>query len=495
LASFWHADFPNDASDRIRQFTSFDGHHRTLCYLPSAPNGPLMKDGIRQEIVSLAVPVVFSSLLQRITAVVDVLLVGGLGAAAIATVGIGQLLLFLVMAVVWGLSAGATVVVAQLWGAQRRDEAGAVGFQALLIGIVVGIGMSAGGALMSTSVPVFLGARDEVLTLLAPYLRVVFSFLVCSLVVNLVTAIMYGMGNTRPPLRVAALMNVVHIAVAYPLINGLWGMPACGVLGVAIATAVSETAGAVYLLVVGFRSRCLRATPPSARLMGRVIRVGLPVAGDRLLQQAGQLMYLKVVMLYGTAAYAAHQVGMAIEAMSFLPGLGISMAATTAVGQRLGARQLLQATIAHREANRLALLVMVGMGVVFFLAPGPLLKIFTADPEVVALGTPLLKIVAVLQIPLAVSMVLAGSLRGAGDTPALFWSTVVGSWGIRVPLAWVFATVLALDLTAVWSLLVADWLVRMTVLAHRYRSDGWRQRCLIHTTQASPVALATAKSG
>jgi putative MATE family efflux protein len=288
-------------------------------------------------------------------------------------------------------------------------------------------------------------------------------------------------------------MNVVHVVVAYPLIHGVWGAPPCGVLGVAIATAVSETIGAFYLLVVGFSRRHLQVGRIRAELMAQVFRIGLPVAGDRLLQQAGQLMYLKVVMLYGTAAYAAHQVGMAIEAMSFLPGLGISMAATTAVGQRLGARQVLQATMAHREANRLALWVMVGMGIVFFGAPGALLRVFTDDQDLIALGTPLLRIVGVLQVPLAITMVLSGSLRGAGDTPALFWSTIVGSWGIRVPLAWLFATVFQLDLIAVWILLIADWLGRMAVLACRYRSDNWHRRCQIQAPPRDDVALAAVR--
>jgi putative MATE family efflux protein len=452
-----------------------------------------MRDSVRQEIVSLAAPVVVSSCLQRITAVVDIVLVGGLGAAAIATVGIGQVLTFLVMTLAWGLSAGTSVVIAQLWGAQRRDDAAAVGFHSLAIGLLLGIGISAAGVSMSHTGAVFLGAREDVLSLIAPYLRVLFGFITFSLLVNLLSAIMHGAGDTRPPLRAAVLMNVVHVAVAYPLIYGVWGVPPCGAFGVAIATAASETAGAVYLLAVGFATRRLQTGRIRPDLMAQVIRVGLPVTGDRLLQQAGQLMYLKVVMLYGTAAYAAHQVGMAIEAMSFLPGLGISMAATTAVGQRLGARQVLQATMAHREANRLALLVMVGMGTVFFVAPGALLGVFTQDQELIALGIPLVRIIAFLQVPLAITMVLSGSLRGAGDTPALFWSTVVGSWGIRVPLAWLFATVFELDLIAVWTLLIADWLGRMTVLGYRYRSGDWHLRCRIHAPPQDNVALVAVR--
>jgi len=151
------------------------------------------------------------------------------------------------------------------------------------------------------------------------------------------------------------------------------------------------------------------------------------------------MMYLKVIMLYGTVAYAAHQVGLAIESLSFLPGLGISMAATTMVGQRLGANQPHHATIAHREASRLAILLMTGMGFLFFFAPYPLLRIFTDDQAVIQMGASFLKIVAFLQIPLAIALVLAGSLKGAGDTTFLIWTTLVGTWLIRVPFAWLIA--------------------------------------------------------
>jgi putative MATE family efflux protein len=455
-----------------------------------------LKDGVRQEIVSLAVPVVCSTFLQRISLVVDTFLVGGLGAVAITTVGIGQMMTLFVMTVVWGLSAGTTVVIAQLWGAQRYDDARTVSHHVLKVGAILGLGISVAGIWWGQTGAVFLGASEEVLSLVEPYLLILFSFITCSVSINLLSAMMYGVGDARPPLHAAILMNVVHIGVAYPLIHGLWGAPRYGVLGVAIATAVSETVGAAYLITMGLKRRYFFPAGPHTGLIDQVLRIGFPVAGERALQQAGQFLFLKVVMLYGTAAYAAHQVGMAIEAIAFLPGLGISMAVTTAVGQRLGARQVLQASIAHREANRLALWVMAGMGALFFAVPGPLLRVFTTDQSVIALGTSLLKIVACLQVPLAITMVLYGSLRGAGDTSVLFWSTVLGSWGVRVPLAWLFAIVFELDLIAVWSLLVADWLVRMAVLTYRYRSDKWHAPPLVRPRGRDQVAaLVPAKPG
>ncbi|MFZ5876358.1 MAG: MATE family efflux transporter [Nitrospirota bacterium] len=450
-----------------------------------------MTDGIRREICSLALPVVFSSLLQRIALIVDLFLIGGLGAAAIAAVGVGQLLMLTVMTVVWGLAAGTGVIVAQLWGARRQADAGHVAFQAVLVGAVIGLVISAAGVLFSRQGAIFLGVPDDVLALATPYLRTVFVFFTCSLLVNLISAVMHGAGNTRSPLYAAVGMNVIHFAVAYPLIHGLWGLPALGVTGVAVATAVSECSGAAYLLHIGFKQRHILPGRISRSMLAPVLRIGLPVLGDRLLQQTGQLLFVKAVMLYGTVAYAAHQIGMAIEAISFLPGLGISLAATTAVGQRLGAQQIRQAVRANQEAMRLAVVVMAGIGLIFFVAPTPLLRLFSDDPEVIGLGTTFLMIAAILQIPMAIALTLAGSLRGAGDTPFLFLSTVVGNWAVRVPLAWLCAAVWHTELAVVWSLMAVDWFVRMGMLVYRVRTDDWHRRVLVHDHGTPPeVSLA-----
>ncbi|MFZ5861969.1 MAG: MATE family efflux transporter [Nitrospirota bacterium] len=443
-------------------------------------------DAIRREICSLAGPVVLSSLLQRATMIVDLALVGGLGTVAIATVGIGQLLMLTGMTAAWGLAAGASVLVAQLWGAQRRDDAGRVGMRSVMVGAVMGIGISAAGILCSRYGAIFLGAPDDVVDVVAPYLRIVFLFFTCSLLVNLISAVMHGAGNTRSPLCAAIGMNVIHVAAAYPLIHGLWGLPALGVTGAAVAGAVSESSGAAYLLYVGLKKRYLLAGRAPQTVMAPVLRVGLPVFADRILQQLAQLLFVKAVIVYGTVAYAAHQIGMAIEAISFLPGLGIGIAATTVVGQRLGARQITQAVIATREAARLAVMMMAGCALLFVLAPGPLLRLFTHDPEVIALGASFLLIAAILQIPMALALTLSGSLRGAGDTGFLFLSTVIGSWGVRVPAAWLCAAVWHADVTTVWSLMAADWLVRMALLLHRVRAGHWHRRVLLqeHTPPA-----------
>ncbi|HTN42459.1 MAG TPA: MATE family efflux transporter [Nitrospiria bacterium] len=439
----------------------------------------LLRKQVRREVVALAMPVVLSSLLQRSVSIVDIFLVGGLGAPAIAAVGIGQLLIFISLTVIWALSSGTTVVVAQLCGGRRRPEAARIAFQSILLCIFLSVLISLLGGFFGLEGGRLLGAEPDVVNLADGYLKVIFGVFGFIALVNLLSNILYGVGDTRSPLIAVIIANVLHVLIAYPLIYGLWGAPQLGIVGAAIAVGISEAVAVLILFWALYRHGAVHAGRFNLVLLREVLRIGLPVFGDRALQQAGQTLYLKMIMFYGTAAYAAHQVGVSIEALSFMPGYGLSIAATTAVGQSLGANQRDRANMVNWEANRFAVMLMAGMAVLFFFFPYILLRLFTSDPEVIRLGTLFLKIVATLQIPLAITMVLSGSLKAAGDTQYLLFTTVVGSWVVRVPLAYLFTYGLGLSLPFVWSIMVVDWLVRMTLLLIRYRSERWHRPSLV----------------
>jgi putative MATE family efflux protein len=202
-------------------------------------------------------------------------------------------------------------------------------------------------------------------------------------------------------------------------------------------------------------------------------RLGYPIFIDRLLQNLGSMAFAKVILLYGTTVYAAHQVGLAIEAFSFMPGYGIAVAAATMVGQNLGAGRPDHARISAFEANRLAVMLMAAMGLVFFFFPYVLLRAFTSDPEVIKYGILYMKIVAFAQIPLAVTMVVGGSLRGAGDTGFIMFATIAGMWMIRIPVAALLAAVVKVEIRYVWSVMILDWITRMSFLLWRYRKENW----------------------
>jgi putative MATE family efflux protein len=433
-----------------------------------------MQKNIRQQVISLALPVVLSSLLQRSVGIVDIFLVGGLGASSIAAVGIAQIMVFVGMSLSWGINVGVTVQVAQLWGAERREDAAKAAFQSMLLALgaallMMFLGLSWGGHVSS-----LLGANDEVGDILKDYTGIIFTFILFSISINVLAGIMHGTGDTRTPLYATLIVNIIHVAVAYPLIYGYLGFPKLGVKGAAIAIAVSESMGAVFLLTRSLRKKYIIISKKlELRYTIMTFKLGYPIFIDRLLQNAGSLAFAKVILLYGTAVYAAHQVGMAIEAFSFMPGYGIAVAAATMVGQNLGAGKPEDARISAYEANRLAVILMTAMGLVFFLFPYTLLQAFTSDPEVIRYGILYMKIVAFAQIPLAITMVVGGSLRGAGDTGFIMFATIAGMWLVRLPIAALLASVVKVDIRFVWSVMIVDWLVRMSLLLWRYHKESW----------------------
>ena len=428
---------------------------------------------IRKTVLNLALPVTVSTLLFRAEGIVAVFLVGGLGAGPIAAVGLGQLLAFIGTTLLSGLSVGANVLVAQLWGARRARDAGEAASHHIGLALIASAFLALAGVTVNRQAMAALGAQPDVIAQAVPYSNIIFVVIPFTVLIQVLASILQGTGDTKTPMYALIGVNILHILVAYPLIYGKWGAPAWGLEGAAYAVGIAESIGAGYLLwscrTILARSKALRFD-----LIRSTWQIGASVSGERVVQQAGVMFYTKIVLLYGTSAYAAHQVGLSIESFSFLPGYGFAIAAATMVGQSIGAGKYVRAKLENWEANRLAAAGMAAMGVIFFLFPYVLMRLFTQDEDVVELGTQFLRIVAIMQIPLALTMVLAGSLRGAGDTRFIMWATTVGMWGVRVPLAFVFGVWLKLGVLYVWGSVVADWSVRMALLLWRYQSERWR---------------------
>lgn len=428
---------------------------------------------IRRAVLVLALPVTLTTLLQRAEGIVAVFLVGGLGATSIAAVGLGQLLAFIATTLISGISVGTNVIVAQLWGARRHRDAGEAAYHFLWLAIGVSLVLAGLGVAGNAFVMQQLGAETPVIQLAGPYSTLIFLIMPGTVLLHVLSSILQGTGDTRTPMYAMIGVNLLHLVIAYPLIYGHWHLPALGLPGAAIAVGVAETTGVVFLWL-----RCrsiLSISTVRFDFIRSIWNVGASVSGERLVQQAGVFIYTKLVLLYGTVAYAAHQVGLSIESLSFLPGYGLAIAAATMVGQSIGAGKYTRAKLENWEANRLAVAIMTCMGLVFFFFPDALLRTFTTDEPVIELGTMFLKIVAVLQIPLALTMVLAGSLRGAGDTRFIMGATMVGMWGVRVPLALVAALWTHHSVVYIWAAMIGDWTVRMGLLLWRYQSERWRQ--------------------
>ena len=441
-----------------------------VCPLPTPESTDSRQ--LRRDVLRLALPIVGSDLLQRgVNNLVDAILVGRLGAADLAALGLSQLLLMFVMSLVYGLGVGVTVMVAYHTGAadeRRRASAARTG---LVIGVAATLLLGGAGIALSRSVAVFMGASGHLLDLTLEYLRLTWYLFASYVFLHVASSLFQGVGDTRTPLRAMVGVNLIHLLLAFPLIFGLLGFPRFGVVGAALASGLSEGAGAVWLLWQAFRRGIFgrREDRWTAEELARILRVGLPAAAERLLTHGMQLVYARIVIGFGVAAYAAHQVGLSIESMSFLPGLGFAKAATTLVGQRIGARDPEGARASIRQANLLGLGVMSVWGTAFVLFPSIWVSLFTGDPAVLGYSVSLMTCLGLLQPPLAIAMVMSGALRGAGETQVVLLAAVVGGWLVRLPISYFGGVVMEMGMTMVWASMILDWIVRGLIVSWRFR--------------------------
>ncbi len=435
------------------------------------------KLSVRRQVLTLAWPAVLEQLLNMSVGLADTYIVGHLGAAPLAAVGLSNQALNLFWALFSAIGVGSTALVARHIGAREPEEANQVARQSVLLAAAVGVAVS---ATLWAGAPLFLkwlGAEPEVIELGVAYLRAAASTAFLMSVLFVGSAVMRGAGDTRTPMLVMGVINAVNIVVAYTLTYGTGPLPALGVLGSGIGAATARALGG--LIMIGLLARGRGPVKlgwglprPDQQVIGRVLRIGLPTAGEQLLMRFGQVVLATFITGLGTVAYAAHQVAINALSVAYMPGWGFALAATTLVGQELGAERPDRATRSGYESVRMATLVMAVMGALVSFFPGQVMAVFTNDAAVIETGVPALRIAGLAMPFLGISFTLAGGLRGAGDTTSVLVILGGSIWGIRVGVAYLLSR--RLGLPGIWYAIALDFLVRAAALAWRYRSGKWQ---------------------
>ncbi|MFO8060998.1 MAG: MATE family efflux transporter [Bacillota bacterium] len=437
---------------------------------------------MRRAIVLLAWPVAAEMSLHTITQVVDMAMVGRLGPASVAAVGLSFRPLFFVMSIFLGIGGGTTALVARFIGAEDRNLANRTIHQALLFAAPLSFALAALLAIFSHYVVVFMGAAPDVLPLGSDYVRFMSPGIMLSHLGMVATAGLRGAGDTRTTMRVNAGVNVLNITLNYILIFGHLGFPALGVRGAAIATSTARGIGGLVILALLCRGGLILHLPwPSLNrwdreLVLRILRVGLPAMMERVLNSSAMILQLKMLATQGTTVVAAATLAQNLEELSFLPAIGLSVAASTLVGQMLGRRDPDTAEQAGWQSSYLGAAFMGTMGLLFLIAPRMLLNIYGAEGHLLSMGVSFLRIVGLFQIPMALSNILAGGLRGAGDTASVMYITSFTTWGIRLGLTALVLFVLKLGPVAAYAALCADWFIRAIILGFRFRRGAWKEQ-------------------
>ena len=425
---------------------------------------------------TLAWPSIITNLFYATSSIVAIKVVGNLGPDAIAAAVTGQRVTFILQAVLTGVLAGSTALIARNWGARNKEEAGI--FFTRTVQLVIFIAFITGLVIWQFAEPLvrFFGLKGEALILSTEYLKAISPFYVgfgCGL--GLITALR-AVGDVKTPLVIGLIMNIFAIFFMLVFVNGWMGFPEYGVRGAALGNGLSFVIGAL-LLIVFWRTNQLPVRYSSILHLDimrvkEIFKVGLPAALEQVIFQAGITAFLILVALYGTEAYAAYGIGVQILSFAFVIGFGFSIAGATLVGQHLGAGNPNQARRAGWGAMRLSIVSMTFFGILIAFFAEPLARYMIDNDEVVRLSVVFIWLLGSMQPLMAIEFSLGGALRGAGDTKTPLVITLTCLLFIRVSLALIFY-MLDASIEVIFSTLVADYVVKGFLYVARFKSNKW----------------------
>jgi putative MATE family efflux protein len=287
------------------------------------------------------------------------------------------------------------------------------------------------------------------------------------------------MGNSKIPMFTTMLMNIVNMLAGYILIFGKLGITPMGVRGAALATVISQAAAAILGLYIIFNRKGVLKGFLNKKLLiidkgqiAEVYRVGLPTSMESIFWQLAAIILTRAILTFGETAFAAHQLGLQAESISYMPAAGFGVVATALIGQALGAKDKDLARRYLRQILKWALCITT-LGVIVLVGfPKVLMSALTDNKEIIELSSIYLILMGLVQLPQNTTAVLAGAMRGAGFTKVPMMVAGIGLWGVRVPLALLMTYVFKQTIVAIWVVMCVDLLFRFCVCFFYYRSKN-----------------------
>ena len=440
-------------------------------------------------IVQLSVPSILAQISATVMFFIDASMVGHLGAKASAAIGLVETTGWLMGGLASAANMGFSVQVAHFIGANDREGARRVLRQSLVCCLIWSIAISLVALAISLPLPYWLGGSEEIARDASLYFAIIGLCGIFFQMEGLAGSMLKCSGNMKIPSVLNIGMCVMDVCFNYVFIYLL----DLGVMGAAIGTGLAELVTAalmLYFLLIRSDMLHLKGRPGSFRprrdTVGTAFKIGAPMGLQHMLMGGAQIVSTLIVAPLGTVAIAAHSLAITVESLCYMPGYGIAEAATTLVGQGIGAGQRLLTRSLANMSVALGIVVMTVMGVLMWLFAPQLMTIMSPVEEVIALGTQVLRIEAWAEPMFAAAIVCNGVFIGAGDTlkPAIM--SLAAMWGVRLTLAWMLAK--DYGLKGVWIAMAIELTFRGLMFLTRLFTGKWNRQ-LTNTTGKQPSVL------
>ncbi|EAC5283575.1 MATE family efflux transporter [Listeria monocytogenes] len=428
---------------------------------------------IKKKLIKLALPATVENILETSVGFIDSLMISQIGLFAVAGVGIANAVLNVYIAVFIALGIGTSSLISRYIGADNSEKAKLIAKQSLLLAIVSGLCLGLVSLLIGPQLLKLMGATEQTFNYSLQFFCIVGGGSVTIATMIILGSILRALGDTKSPMKIGLITNILNIILDYILIFGLGPLPALGVAGTAIGTLVARLLGTILLyrkvqstiLSFSFRSIFQRSN------YQELLNLSFPAALERFVMRLGQVLYFGLIVAIGAKTYSAHSIAGSIESFVYMPAYGLATAAATLAGNSIGKKDYVETKRVAFYAVKYGVIVLSILGIGLFFGTPYIAPWFTTDAEAIKQIVIALRIDSFNQPGLAISLILAGVLQGMGDTKTPLYSTAFGMWVTRILGVILLGNILDLGIAGVWLAIGMDLYIRSLFLIYRFRRN------------------------
>ena len=434
-----------------------------------------------RETISIAWPAVVESFFTAFVGLVDSYMVSSLGSDAVAAIGLTTQPKFMGLSLFFAVNVALSALVARRRGEDRKEDANRILVSGILFIVIAAILIGSVLVAFAGDVIRFCGSTSETHDLATAYFKIVMGGMIFNCIQMGVNSAQRGAGNTKITMRTNLASNSVNIVFNYLLIGGKLGFPALGVRGAAFATVLGTVVACVMSILSLFEKNCFVSIPfiiknkimPGFEAFKALVKVGYSVFFEQLLMRVGFMATAIMAAKIGTAAMAAHQVGMNIMGLSFSFGDGLQATAVALIGRSLGERNEALAKEYGRTCRKLGLVISFFLACIYFFGGHAIMSAFFEEPEIVKIGVDITRIIIVVVIFQVSQVIYMGCLRGAGDTGYTALASIISVTVIRTAFSYLFGYTLGFGINGVWMGILADQISRFIFGSIRFKQGKW----------------------
>ena len=439
-------------------------------------------------ILSLAWPTIIEQIMQTAVQYIDTAMVGSLGTEATAAVGATSTVGWLLYGTISACGVGFLSMIARACGAGDREGARKVVSQATLVTLVVGLLFTVITLALSSRVPVWMQVEKDIQATAAKYFFILYMPMLPRTASTIFGTVLRAAGDTKTPMKVGIIVNVINIVLNFLLIyepipvtvlNFDFVIPCAGmgVIGAAVASAIAYAWGGIHITIVLWRHPMVSprglSLKPDADILKPCLRIAFPNMLQRFGTSMGYVAFAAMINSLGGVATAAHTIANTVESAFYIPGYGMQTAAATLAGNAYGAKDAKRMKSLSSMFIPIEIFLMILSGGALFIAAPALMGLFSKSPEVIRLGSTVLRMVAVSEPLYGFSIIVEGMMLGVGKTREPFVYNVIGMWAVRIVGTFICTQLLGLDLVSAWACMIAHNCLLFVMYLISYSRGTW----------------------